>query len=300
MHRAAPCLSCRSCLANATGFACQQVANILALLFLIVSMAPALAVPAGWIPGLASNGKPKALTQYKTEIWQTEQGLPMDLVHSLVQTRDGYLWVGTARGLARFDGKRFTTFEATEVPDVASLPILALMEDNEQTLWIGHSKGAVTYRNGVFQSAFSSEVTAGQRVYAFAQAPDGSIWSATENGLVQWDKGATKLYQQADGLPTNRLRSLTFDRAGVLWIATSGGGLVSFAEGRFQVLSPTNGFPHLQVRFVLADPDGSVWAATAGGGLAHVNRGQIKVYTVADGLPTDQLTSLAIDSQGSL
>lgn len=247
-------------------------------------------------PGRAT----KALSQYKVDIWQTEQGLPIDLVHALLQTRDGYLWVGTARGLARFDGKRFTTFEASEVPEVASLPILGLMEDTEQTLWIGHSKGAVVYRNGVFKTAFSSEVTAGQRVYAFAQAPDGSVWSATENGLVHWDKGVIKLYQQADGLPTNRLRSLTFDRAGVLWIATSGGGLVSFAAGRFQVLNPANGFPHLQVRSVLADPDGSVWVATAGGGLVHVNQGQITTYTVADGLPTDQLTSLALDAQGSL
>lgn len=260
----------------------------------------ALAVVSEQTPGLETGGAIKALTQYKIDSWHTEQGLPMDLVHSLIQTRDGYLWVGTARGLTRFDGKRFTTFEATEVPEVASLPIFALMEDSDQTLWIGHSKGAVVYRNGVFQPAFSREVTAGQRVYAFAQAPDGSIWSATENGLVHWNKGVTKLYQQTDGLPTNRLRSLTFDRAGVLWIGTSGGGLVSFSTGQFQILNPANGFPHAQVRFVLADPDGSVWAATAGGGLAQVIRGQITTYTVADGLPTDQLTSLSLDGQGSL
>jgi diguanylate cyclase (GGDEF)-like protein len=251
--------------------------------------------------GFETTGTTKALTQYNVDAWQTEQGLPMDLVQALLQTQDGYLWLGTAGGLARFDGKRFTTFEASEVPELAALPIFGLMEDRDQTLWIGHSKGAVRYHNGRFYPAFSSEVTAGQRVYAFAQAPDGAVWAATENGLVQWDKGVTRLYQQqADGLPTNRLRSLAFDRAGTLWIATSGGGLVSLAAGRFQVLNPANGFPHLQVRSVMADPDGSVWAATAGGGLAHVHNGQITTYTVADGLPTDQLTSLALDAQGAL
>jgi len=278
----------------------MTLAKLLVWLSCFLSTASALAVESGRTPGMETGGATKALTQYKVDIWQTEQGLPMDLVHALVQTRDGYLWVGTAGGLARFDGKRFTTFDASEAPGVAAQPVFGFMEDTEQTLWIGHGKGAVTYRHGVFQTAFSSEVTAGQRVYAFAQAPDGSIWSATENGLVHWDKGVTKLYQQTDGLPTNRLRSLAFDRAGVLWIGTSGGGLVSFAAGRFQVLNPANGFPHLQVRSVLADPDGSIWAATAGGGLAHVNRGRITTYTVADGLPTDQLTSLTLDAQGSL
>ncbi|MBP9149275.1 MAG: diguanylate cyclase [Rhodoferax sp.] len=242
----------------------------------------------------------KALTQYKIDNWQTEQGLPMDLVHALHQTQDGYLWIGTAGGLARFDGRRFSTFAVPEAAEVARQPVFGFMQDREQSLWIAHGKGAVRYRNGVFEAMFASEVTAGQRVYAFAQAPDGSVWSATENGLVHWSNGVTRLYQQAQGLPTNRLRSLAFDRAGVLWIATSGGGLVSYAAGRFQVLNPSNGFPHLQVRFVLADPDGSVWAATAGAGLVHVKQGQITTYGVADGLPTDQLTSLAFDTAGDL
>nr|WP_319564307.1 two-component regulator propeller domain-containing protein [uncultured Rhodoferax sp.] len=263
-------------------------------------MASAPAAPSVWTPGMAAGDDIRALSQYKVDNWQNEQGLPMNLVHALLQTRDGYLWVGTAGGLARFDGHHFTTFELSEAAEAANQPVFGLMEDSEQTLWIAHGKGALRYRHGLFQTAFSTEVTAGQRVYAFAQAPDGSVWSATENGLVRWNQGVTKLYQQADGLPTNRLRTLAFDRSGVLWIGTSGGGLVSFSANRFTVWNPANGFPHLQVRFVLTDPDGSIWAATAGGGLAHLHQGRITTYTVADGLPTDQLTALSLDAQGAL
>ncbi len=300
MHLKAIRLSRKSDKVGTIGVVRRQLATLLLCICYLLATPLALAAQSGPAPGMETDTATKALSQYKVDNWQTEQGLPIDLVHALLQTRDGYLWIGTARGLARFDGKRFATFESSEVPDVASLPIFALMEDSDRTLWIGHRNAAIRYRDGVFQTAFASEVTAGQRVYAFAQAPDGSVWSATENGLVHWDKGTTRLYQQGDGLPTNRLRSLAFDRAGVLWIASSGGGLVSFSAGRFQVMNPANGFPHLQVRFVLADPDGSVWAATAGGGLAHVSQGQIRTYTVADGLPTDQLTALAFDPQGSL
>ena len=242
----------------------------------------------------------KSLTQYKVDAWQTEQGLPLNTVQSLFQTRDGYLWVGTAGGLARFDGVHFTTYDSLQAPDMASQPIFGFMEDAQGNLWIGHSKGASIYRNGEFQVAISNEVTAGRRVWSFAQASDGAVWAATENGLVRWQDGITKIYQEADGLPTNRLRSLAFDREGVLWIGTTGGGLASFAGGQFKILKPADGFPHPEVRYVLADPAGGVWAATAGGGLAHVEHGNIKTYTVADGLPTDQLTTLARDGQGAL
>jgi diguanylate cyclase (GGDEF)-like protein len=257
---------------------------------------------AAWslVPGPGLADPTRLLTQYKIDGWQTEQGLPLNTVQALLQTRDGYLWVGTAGGLARFDGVRFTSFDADQAPEMASEPVFGFMEDAQGNLWIGHSKGAALYRDGRFETAISSEMTGSRRVWAFAQAPDGAVWAATENGLLRWDKGVTQHYQQADGLPTNRLRSLAFDRAGVLWIGTTGGGLVSYAGGRFQTFNPDTGFPHLQVRQVLADPERGVWAATAGGGLVHVEPDRTRIYTVADGLPSEHLTALARDAQGTL
>ncbi len=242
------------------------------------------------------------ITQYKIDVWQTEQGLPLNTVQAIYQTRAGYLWVGTASGLARFDGIRFATFESSAVPELGMRPIFGFMEDSEGNLWIGHSRGAARYRNGQMEPAFAPALTDGRRVWAFAQARDGVIWMASENGLLRWekDKGVTRVYKVADGLPTLRLRTLDFDRDGTLWIGTTGGGLVSFASEKFTVMNPENGFPHAEVRHVLADPAGGIWAATAGAGLVHVDRGQSKTYTVAHGLPTDQLTYLARDRSGSL
>lgn len=270
-------------------------------------LAPALCLLACWlclawaVPAVAAiSGSRTALSQYKIDTWQTEQGLPLNTVQALLQTRDGYLWVGTAGGLARFDGVRFAGVDALEAPDLAANPVFGLMEDAQGRLWIGHNRGATIQHKGRFELAFSSEVTANKRVWAFAQAADGAVWAATENGLVRWSQGQVRLYRQADGLPTDRLRSLAFDRDGVLWIATTGGGLVSMAGGRFQVYGAAQGFPHLQVRSVLAEPGGGVWAATAGGGLVHLKGGTSKVYTTLDGLPTDHLTALVRDAQGSL
>ncbi len=268
--------------------------NPLAIIF--VSMALAAA------PALAIDPRDPtdSLTQYRVDRWRTEQGLPLDTVHVLLQTRDGYLWVGTGGGLARFDGIRFATFESSGMPRLASLPVFGLMEDAQGNLWVGHSDGAAIYRDGTFRAAFGREATNGRRVWSFAQAPDGAIWAATENGLVHWKEGVRKVYHVADGLPVERLRSVAFDRDGTLWIGSTGGGLVSFDGKRFTTLTPETGFPHLAVRNVLADPEGGVWAATAGGGLVHVQRGSIRTYTIADGLPSDHLTTLTRDPRGSL
>jgi diguanylate cyclase (GGDEF)-like protein len=258
-----------------------------------------LALSAGALPAEALDPA-RALTQYQNDRWQTEQGLPQSSVQALTATRDGYLWVGTLDGLARFDGIRFTVFEARTVPELGSGSILGLMEDAEGNLWIGRSGAAVLYKDGRFQIAFGDEVTAGTTVWSFCQAKDGAVWAATNNGLVRWAKGATQVFRKADGLPTDRLRSVAFDRDGILWIGTTGGGLVSYSGGRFETLRPENGFPNAEVRAVLPDPEGGVWAATAGGGLVRVLHGKVTTFTVADGLPTNQLSALALDTQGTL
>ncbi|XLZ68019.1 two-component regulator propeller domain-containing protein [Massilia sp. SR12] len=258
------------------------------------------ATPAAAVAPLLGSSPDRALSQYRVEGWQVEQGLPQNAVSALVHASDGSVWVGTLAGLARFDGQRFTTFDTADSADIASQPVVALMQDAQQNLWIGHNKGAALYRDGKFRQMFSAGALGDQRVWCFVQAPDGAIWAATSSGLVRWQNGVARYFRQADGLPTDRLRALAFDRDGVLWIASSGGGLISYAGGRFRSYTPDNGFPHLQVRAVLADPAGGVWAATAGGGLARVQGERIKVYTMADGLPTDQLTALTRDASGAL
>lgn len=283
---------------------CQGVSGLLlALVGQIASAQAMLAITEGLTPAqpqaAAASDPREALSQYKVDLWQTEQGLPLNTVQALLQSRDGYLWVGTAGGLARFDGVRFTA-EPEPLPELAAQAVFGLMEDREGRLWIGHAKGATFVHQGRLEQAISPELIGNRRVWAFAQAPDGAVWAATEGGLVRWQDGRATLYGPAEGLPTIRLRSLAFDRDGVLWIATTGSGLVSMAQGRFTVHDPGNGFPHVHVRAVLADPAGGVWAATAGGGLVHTGGGAFRIYSVSDGLPTDHLTSLARDIRGDL
>src|ERR1041385_1028097 len=97
---------------------------------------------------LSSLALTAAPLNYFTHLWQTEDGLPQNSVTAIVQTRDGYLWLGTYSGLARFDGVRFVPFNNGTRPKLNRTRITSLFEDSQGTLWIGNETGEVTrFRN---------------------------------------------------------------------------------------------------------------------------------------------------------
>ena len=91
--------------------------------------------PTGFIHSLDPN---KQITQYLHDVWQTEDGLPLNDVSDIIQTYDGYLWIGTEEGLVRFDGVKFTVFNKQNTAAMKkSHFVLELFEDKENALWIG-------------------------------------------------------------------------------------------------------------------------------------------------------------------
>ena len=123
--------------------------------------------------------------RYVRESWTTAQGLPQSSVRAILQTRDGYLWLATFGGLARFDGTRFVVFDTTNTPNLRSNRILALFEDRGGTLWIGTETGGLSsQRDGVFRSfATPAEVS------AIGENRDGSLWIETPDGTLRMRNG---------------------------------------------------------------------------------------------------------------
>ena len=74
---------------------------------------------------------PRDLSQFTHEVWLTENGLPQNTVHAIAQTRDGYIWIGTEEGLARFDGVKFTVFDKQNTPEIKSNYIRSLLADRQ-------------------------------------------------------------------------------------------------------------------------------------------------------------------------
>src|ERR1043165_1297848 len=92
----------------------------------------------------------RELSQFGHEVWLTENGLPQNTVHAIAQTADGYIWIGTEEGLARFDGVKFTVFDKQNTPAIKSNYIRSLLADRQGALWIGPAQGLVRMLNGKF------------------------------------------------------------------------------------------------------------------------------------------------------
>src|SRR5439155_4002139 len=104
---------------------------------------------------LSPDNSTGASREYTIRVWQTEDGLPSNTISVILQTRDGYLWLGTFNGLVRFDGVRFVVFgEAEGLPNSR---ITCLYEDAKGTLWIG-TEGGGLMRQG--ENGFTAYSTA--------------------------------------------------------------------------------------------------------------------------------------------
>ena len=89
--------------------------------------------------------------QYRFDNWTADNGLPQNSVYGIVQTRDGYLWLATVDGLARFDGVRFTVFNKSNSPGIVNNRFHTLFEDARGDLWAGtEESGIVRYHDGRF------------------------------------------------------------------------------------------------------------------------------------------------------
>ena len=117
--------------------------------------------------------------------WGTGEGLPQSSVTDLAQTRDGYLWITTFGGIARFDGVRFAVFGMADTPALPGNRWLSVHEDVHGTLWFGAQEhGLVRFRDHRFEALSAPPDIAHASVLGLASDARGTVWAATSVGLV--------------------------------------------------------------------------------------------------------------------
>jgi diguanylate cyclase (GGDEF)-like protein len=245
----------------------------------------------------------RALTQARLSVWTSETGLPQNTVDAIVQTRDGYLWIGTEEGLVRFDGVRFVVSDRQSAPALRSSFVSSLFEAPDGTLWIGtYGGGLARLRNGKIE-AFHPELLGSDRLRGMHATADGALFIATAGGgLLRIDGEKVTRFTTRDGLPSDRIWAIEDDGAGGMWVATHGGGVVRWKDSRVQQrLTTQEGLPSDLARTLLRDPDGTLWIGTDGAGLVEWRGGSIvRMVTTGDGLPSNHVRSLQRDRDGSL
>lgn len=244
----------------------------------------------------------KAMTQYMHEGWEIREGLPQNSVQAMVQTRDGYLWLGTQEGLVRFDGARFSVFNKQNTEALVNHDVITLLEDRSGALWIGTlGGGLVRYQDGKFAHFGAEQGLSNEYVRSLYQDRDGALWIGTDlAGVNRMKDGKFTVYTMRNGLSNNFVRSILQDSAGNMWFGTDGGGVNKFDGHRFTVYTTKEGLCHNFVSVIHEDrKGGALYFGTFGGGISKLANGKFETIDAASGLANNYIHSIVQDYSGT-
>jgi signal transduction histidine kinase/ligand-binding sensor domain-containing protein len=238
------------------------------------------------------------LADFGRQSWAMENGLPQNSVHALVQTRDGFIWLGTEAGLVRFDGISFLVLDQSSRPAIPSGDIRSLFETPDGTLWVGTADGLARLKDGAVA-----------RLGAHDGAPEGAITGlkATRAGRLRVE--TTEEAAEYNGKRWSRAEMTAGPPKGEIVFATklAGGGTASATrsavviqhEARPLVLTVGHELPGTRIQALLADREGCLWVGT-NGGLARWCGEKVQVLPATDPLAGASVLSLFEDREGNL
>ena len=204
----------------------------------------------------------RALSQYVRERWGTERGFPGGTVRAISQTADGYLWIGTDKGLVRFDGLAFRPVQDARRTTPSIAQVLGLTADAQGNLWarLGGNK-VLRYHDGEFEPVRTLETTE-DAVTAMARGNDGAVLIAgIVNGALRWRRERFEAVAHGASLPV-RSPVISMEEApdGKIWVGTQDEGLFYLSEGR--VTPVTKGVPDRKINALLSVGKRDVWVGT--------------------------------------
>ena len=270
--------------------------------------------------------------QYVRTTWDSGANLPSTWVDAILQSDDGFIWVGTQAGLARFDGTLFTTFDKNNTREkIKHNYIRALLEDKkEKTLWIGTFGGGLArYTAGEFQSYTEQDGLPGKFILALAQDRHGILWIGTDRGLAEfkggkfvprpevteeiisiaispdqeiWAATAHDVYRVGKSveklqLPFNDPKSLYFDREGNAWIGTATHGLYMFINGKLTQHDSAPQFHQAAITALYEDKARNLWIGTSAGSLCRLQSRAFDCLLLNN---SNRIDSIYEDREGNL
>jgi ligand-binding sensor domain-containing protein/signal transduction histidine kinase len=246
-----------------------------------------------------TKGRSKPLSKYLQEEWGSERGFPGGPINAIAQTPDGYLWLGTQKGLVMFDGWNFRLISQISTSGNPIGPVLGLLADGEGNLWVRlQSAGLLRYRDEKFEDLANSFDIPEIAVTRMGLAADGrAIFATILNGLVVYDRGKFNRVAPPPHLPNFLITSMALGSDGTYWLGTRDLGLFFVSGGN---VAPARGVvTDRQINALLTGSGKQLWIGTDRG-LLSWNGSELKQVGRDSSLGNRQILSLAQDSDGNV
>src|SRR6478736_6650779 len=191
-------------------------------------------------------------------------------INTLFQDRTGFIWIGTNKGLFRYDGintQRFT--KADSLPDDN---VTAIAQDSTGRIWTGHKNGELgIVENSEIIKFNPTEGSAAGPVSDILFDRKGNLWFSTLNdGLYYFTKDRLYRLDEEEGMPDLFVYDIVEDKQGRIWAGTDGGAVVCSLNDQkisLQVISYKQGLPDNIIKKIIIDKDNKVWMGTEDAGV---------------------------------
>jgi ligand-binding sensor domain-containing protein/signal transduction histidine kinase len=230
----------------------------------------------------------------------TSAGVPPSLLDleilSLLRDRDSNIWVGTSRGLFRYNANGVSPSSSTE-------PVTAVFEDREGNIWIGNTRGIERLRDSAFVTHSLPDLDS-QSMGPLHADSGGRTWIAPTQGGLRWLQGAQAGIVTSDGLANDVVYSIAGTGKGDVWVGRQQGGLTHLNYSGDSLTAKTytqaDGLAQDRVFAVYRGRDGAVWSGTLNRGVSELRNGHFTNYTTIDGLAANTISSIAESADGTM
>jgi len=237
---------------------------------------------------------------FQHNAWTIDEGLPMNTVNAVIQTPDGYLWVGTESGLCRFDGIWFETFNQENTPTFCGSVITSFLVDKTGSLWVAtRGDGVIRYQNNAFEPLTEKNGLLSNETWTMIESLDGSIWIGSMNGINRIIKGRITVFPLPRKLAHLAVKSLLEDRKGRIWVGTTAGLALINRKGD-ELEWEHIGLDGMEICTLCEDRQGNIWVGTVENGLICYGGDEPLTFTTQNGLKDNYIRCLLEDRRGNL
>ncbi|HUP03665.1 MAG TPA: two-component regulator propeller domain-containing protein [Bryobacteraceae bacterium] len=240
----------------------------------------------------------KSLTQYSRTVWTQQLGLPQDTIRAIAQTPDGFLWLGTDEGLARYDGYDFAVYNNVN-SDIPANSVTTLAATPDDSLWIGTVKGLGRFKDGRFRTYTSKDGLPETEIVRLSVDRTGTLWVVAGVSLFRLDHDGFAAVAPGRQMPVEPVRAVCEDRHGNLVIAGYE-GVVRYSGGKLTPVLPAHYLDGNIITAILADRRDNIWVGGSLGLLEIAPSGAIKRFGASDGLPDPFVRALCEDRDGNV
>jgi signal transduction histidine kinase/ligand-binding sensor domain-containing protein len=268
-------------------------------------------VPALWV-GAEEAVRQRAVNVegYRVSYWTSEHGLPQNTVSGLVQSRDGYLWIGTRYGLVRYDGVRFQVFvqELSEL-DPDQLDVRGMVEDARGSLWVHSWHNLARFQAGRFESVpLRSGADAG-KIQHLCAGREGGLWISRAKELLHLADGAVErrfpLSQLAGNTGADEVEQVVEASANEVYVRLRTGlnrhgwQRLNWRSGAIENLTNVLGVAVDNIGCLRRDTGGRLWVGAVGEVL-RLEEGRLTRYPAGTNWAGQLAREIALDLRGNL